>query len=195
MASKLLCALALAAASSAAVAVDLGTASLNSGNSFSQILSSASLTVAGGSPTTNTFDFHATSTVPMQGLTFLFSLNYGERTRLSDFAFAQVNGSNGALVPAGGNASSFGSESINSPAGNGTLSFSQIVSPTSGGPLDYRFTFDAHRGGGPSESSPYSMTVNVTAAVPEPHEWAMMLAGLGLVGYVARRRRPEGLGG
>jgi len=27
------------------------------------------------------------------------------------------------------------------------------------------------------------------AAVPEPHEWAMMLAGLGLVGWAARRRR------
>jgi hypothetical protein len=31
---------------------------------------------------------------------------------------------------------------------------------------------------------------NVTiAAVPEPHEWAMMLAGLGIVGWVARRQR------
>jgi hypothetical protein len=29
------------------------------------------------------------------------------------------------------------------------------------------------------------------AAVPEPHEWAMMLAGLGLVGWAARRRRGE----
>jgi hypothetical protein len=27
------------------------------------------------------------------------------------------------------------------------------------------------------------------AAVPEPHEWAMMVAGLGLVGWAARRRR------
>jgi len=27
------------------------------------------------------------------------------------------------------------------------------------------------------------------AAVPEPHEWAMMLAGLGLVGWAARRRQ------
>jgi choice-of-anchor C domain-containing protein len=27
------------------------------------------------------------------------------------------------------------------------------------------------------------------AAVPEPHEWAMMLAGLGMVGVIARRRR------
>ena len=32
--------------------------------------------------------------------------------------------------------------------------------------------------------------VNV-AAVPEPHEWAMMLAGLGLVGWAARRRREQ----
>jgi hypothetical protein len=31
--------------------------------------------------------------------------------------------------------------------------------------------------------------VAVTAAVPEAHEWAMMLTGLGLVGYVAARRR------
>ena len=31
--------------------------------------------------------------------------------------------------------------------------------------------------------------INVTAAVPEPHEWAMMVAGLGVVGWVARRRQ------
>ena len=30
--------------------------------------------------------------------------------------------------------------------------------------------------------------VQVTA-VPEPHEWAMMLAGLGVVGWIGRRRR------
>jgi hypothetical protein len=29
----------------------------------------------------------------------------------------------------------------------------------------------------------------MAAPVPEPHEWAMMLAGLGVVGLVARRRR------
>lgn len=33
-----------------------------------------------------------------------------------------------------------------------------------------------------------SFTVEV-APIPEPHEWAMMLAGLGLVGVIARRRR------
>jgi hypothetical protein len=32
------------------------------------------------------------------------------------------------------------------------------------------------------------------AAVPEPHEWAMMLAGLGIVGWAARRARRNGPG-
>ena len=34
-----------------------------------------------------------------------------------------------------------------------------------------------------------SYNLMVAAPVPEPHEWAMMLAGLGLVGWAARRRK------
>lgn len=34
---------------------------------------------------------------------------------------------------------------------------------------------------------PYSQVI--TAAVPEPESWAMFLAGLGLMGFIARRRR------
>jgi MYXO-CTERM domain-containing protein len=37
-----------------------------------------------------------------------------------------------------------------------------------------------------NNSGAYSVSVT---PVPEPHEWAMMLAGLGLVGFAARRRR------
>jgi hypothetical protein len=40
--------------------------------------------------------------------------------------------------------------------------------------------------GGPRGAVIDDITV---AAVPEPHEWVMMLAGLGLVGWVAGRRR------
>ncbi|MBI4754088.1 MAG: PEP-CTERM sorting domain-containing protein [Betaproteobacteria bacterium] len=37
-----------------------------------------------------------------------------------------------------------------------------------------------------SVGSVYNVTIS---AVPEPHEWAMLLAGLGMLGFVARRRR------
>lgn len=35
----------------------------------------------------------------------------------------------------------------------------------------------------------YSGTVNVTAVIPEPETYALMLGGLGLVGFAARRRK------
>jgi len=34
-------------------------------------------------------------------------------------------------------------------------------------------------------------TDNITTAVPEPETYAMMLAGLGLMGFIARRRNNE----
>jgi len=36
--------------------------------------------------------------------------------------------------------------------------------------------------------SGYPLSQTITAAVPEPETWGMLLAGLGLVGYAARRR-------
>ncbi|HEX5126813.1 MAG TPA: FxDxF family PEP-CTERM protein [Rhodocyclaceae bacterium] len=33
-----------------------------------------------------------------------------------------------------------------------------------------------------------SLTPQVIAAVPEPQTYAMLLAGLGLIGFIARRR-------
>ena len=38
------------------------------------------------------------------------------------------------------------------------------------------------------------LSANITPAIPEPETYAMMLAGLGLLGFVARRRRQQGLG-
>ncbi len=37
----------------------------------------------------------------------------------------------------------------------------------------------------------YNVTSTVTTPVPEPETYALMLAGLGVIGFVARRRRPQ----
>ena len=59
------------------------------------------------------------------------------------------------------------------------------------------YTFDAVSGGiTPAANTLYNgswsfngQTIAYTAAVPEPETYAMLLAGLGLVGFIARRRR------
>lgn len=40
-----------------------------------------------------------------------------------------------------------------------------------------------------NNSGVFNLDVNYTAAVPEPETYALMLAGLGVLGFVARRRR------
>jgi hypothetical protein len=44
-------------------------------------------------------------------------------------------------------------------------------------------------GAGGTMQGTYPISQSITAAVPEPETYAMMLAGLGLLGFVARRRR------
>jgi hypothetical protein len=46
-------------------------------------------------------------------------------------------------------------------------------------------------GGGSMGGSPVSLSI--TAAVPEPETYAMMMAGLGLVGFMSRRRKAQAL--
>ena len=44
-------------------------------------------------------------------------------------------------------------------------------------------------GGGPGNSGPTLDNVTLTAAVPEPQTYALLIAGLGVVGFVAKRRK------
>ncbi len=39
------------------------------------------------------------------------------------------------------------------------------------------------------DSTAFIDNISVTAAVPEPETYAMLLAGLGLMGFIARRRK------
>ena len=50
-------------------------------------------------------------------------------------------------------------------------------------------TYFLHIAGTNIGSAQYSGTLSITSAVPEPETYGMMLAGLGLMGFVARRRK------
>lgn len=58
------------------------------------------------------------------------------------------------------------------------------------GPGTYKLQFQFDSFGGNKLSRTFSSNLTV-AAVPEPESYAMLLAGLGLVGAIARRRRKQ----
>ena len=83
------------------------------------------------------------------------------------------------------------------PASPGYVDFSGISFSTSTGPSwnlyydngTFALRSDLNPGGNASSESPINLTV--TAAIPEPETYAMMLAGLGLMGFVIRRRKQK----
>jgi hypothetical protein len=83
-----------------------------------------------------------------------------------------------------------------SPASPGYVDFAGISFSTASGP-DWNLFYNGGNFALRSDVDPIGYASNgqpldiltVTAAVPEPETYAMMLAGLGLLGFVARRRR------
>lgn len=74
---------------------------------------------------------------------------------------------------------------------NGIAEFGTVTASNLAGPFSITVTGTASGIGIGSDSASYSGTLNVTA-VPEPGTYAMMLAGLAAVGFIAARRPRNG---
>jgi hypothetical protein len=62
---------------------------------------------------------------------------------------------------------------------------------SSGDPFNIDWSNGRANFSGQPTADPFGSSVTFTAAVPEPSEYALMLAGLGLMGWTARRRRAK----
>lgn len=68
----------------------------------------------------------------------------------------------------------------------GTIAFGGVTSGSLGG--DYFLKIIGTNSGEGLNSGSYNGNITMTAAVPEPESYAMFLSGIGLMGFIARRR-------
>ena len=122
----------------------------------------------------------------------------GGRTFLEDLSFSPPTGYTGAML--GGIAAIDGGLNANGCNGNGNFfCFDGVHQAVAGSTmsLDFTITASSFEGYVPhlkvdwngSENNYNLVSQSMVAAVPEPETYAMFLAGLGAIGFVARRRQ------
>ena len=193
MTKMTLIAMSMAALSMSALAapeVKLTTASptVNVGDVFSVLLSAASFDVISGKSIDNisgakdlTFSF-TNSTLEVVSVAFAPQWTFGVSLGVVDQAAGSITGARFGSFPAvTGTDFAIGTVTLKAiAAGTGTL---DLVSGT----------FQGKLGGVSGQSFSPAMgevSVAVTSAVPEPMSAAMLLAGLGCLAFVAKRRAP-----
>lgn len=122
-------------------------------------------------------------------------LTAGKKYTLNfEWAAAQQQGFDGAtteqwLVNLGSNAATTQATSVYHNANHSSSSWMQETMTFTAAGSSQVLSFLAV--GTPEGKPPFSLLdgVSMVAEVPEPSEWAMLFAGLGLMGFMARRRR------
>lgn len=145
-----------------------------------------------GSVTTTPINFNAGRLItvsfdiggnPRDANIFNFALGFTNPENVASFTL--LTGFQGSYGGTGSNITSFGTYSETVARSRPFVSYAlQFISSGSGSLL---LTFG---GAGPNDSAgPILDNILVDSAVPEPSSWLMLLAGFGMVGVAARRRR------
>lgn len=130
------------------------------------------IALQGGNTNVNTLTFSAPVVDPVVAIWSL-----GQPGLPASFVFANATPTfvkGGPSQEFAGSAITVSGNTVNGIEGNGTVQFVG--------------TFDSLSWTNPTAEFYYGFTVGVAGAVPEPSEYVMLLAGLALLGFAARRR-------
>lgn len=174
----------MAAPVSAAELKDMGTLKVGQSNSFSK----QGLNFSTAGTFTDTIKFTIASNNYLTSLTVLVNEVANNNKNITGWSLVMDDNNPATSGPLA--SGTFGNSPLNGMSQVGALSVTNGVSTKFGAGTYTVFINGNVVGTGNGVKGTYGVSALATvAAVPEPGEWAMLLAGLGVIGFVANRRR------